>query len=859
MVQQIAVNDDEDELDVSAHEEKYKESEVPEYHCKIIHSVGRYCLIHDPNCVVKCTDKNCGKWFCNSGNGSSFGGASHIVRHLVKAKHKEVSLHAESALGETVLECYNCGCRNIFLLGFVPAKTEQVVMLLCREPCLSSGAIKEKDTDWDISAWQPLIDEKRFIEWLVKVPDEACESRARHLYGQQIAMLEEMWKQNPLAKLDESAKKVTGPLLPRVPLRFEDSGQYVQIFEPLIRLEAENDKKIKEAQTQSGIRVRWEWSLNKKRVAYFIFPKEDNEIRLTPGDELKLKVISNGEAAWEATGHIVKISQNNEEIGVELKKGTQIPEGQSKYTVDFVWKSTSFDRMLRGLRIYNEDTRSLSGYLYHKILGAEVEDLSLPVERIPKRLSANNLPILNAFQMNAVKKAIQSPLCIIQGPPGTGKTVTSATIVYHLAKIYGNPILVCAPSNIAVDQLTEKINATGLKVVRLCARSRESISSSVDYLTLHRQVRELKGAEFSTLQKLFLLKEETGELSTRDERNFRRLKRLAEDKIVAAAQVVCCTCVAASDKRIRKCRFMRVLIDEATQAIEPECILPVLKGAKQLILVGDHCQLGPVIMCKEAAKAGLSQSLFERLVSLGVRPTRLQVQYRMHPCLSAFPSMCFYEGSLQNGVSVAERTLANINFPWPVPNKPMFFYHSTGKEEISSTGTSYLNRAEAANIEKVVTHFMKAGIKPGQMGIITPYEGQRAFICSYMQRAGVIKQSLYKYIEVASVDSFQGREKDFIILSCVRSNENTGIGFLSSPRRLNVSLTRARYGLVICGNATVLAKDDLWNNLLNEYKRQGLLVEGSLMSLRPCMIQLRKPTRLIFEHEEEEQKVEENS
>ena len=217
--------------------------------------------------------------------------------------------------------------------------------------------------------------------------------------------------------------------------------------------------------------------------------------------------------------------------------------------------------------------------------------------------------------------------------------------------------------------------------------------------------------------------------------------------------------MAAFDRRLKKSRFLRVLIDEATQATEPECLLPILKGAKQVILVGDHRQLGPVIMCKNAAKAGLDQSLFERLVHLGTRPVRLQVQYRMHPCLSLFPSMSFYEGSLQNGVSIAERTYGSVNFPWPAVHKPMFFYHSSGKEEISASGTSYLNRTEASNIEKIVTCFMKAGIKPTQLGIITPYEGQRAYICSYMQRAGVIKQTLYKIIEVASVDSFQGREK----------------------------------------------------------------------------------------------------
>ena len=149
-------------------------------------------------------------------------------------------------------------------------------MLLCREPCLSSGAIKDKDTNWDIEAWQPLIDEKKFLPWLVKVPDEPLQMKARQLSGQQIAMLEDMWRENPHAKLEESQKKSAEQRLPRVPLRFDDSGQYVQIFEPLVKLEAEYDKKIKEAQTQNGIKVRWEWSLNKKRIACFVFPKEDN-------------------------------------------------------------------------------------------------------------------------------------------------------------------------------------------------------------------------------------------------------------------------------------------------------------------------------------------------------------------------------------------------------------------------------------------------------------------------------------------------------------------------------------------------------------------------------------------------------
>jgi len=144
----------------------------------------------------------------------------------------------------------------------------------------------------------------------------------------------------------------------------------------------------------------------------------------------------------------------------------------------------------------------------------------------------------------------------------------------------------------------------------------------------------------------------------------------------------------------------------------------------------------------------------------------------MHPCLSEFPSNCFYEGTLQNGVTVNERQSSGIDFPWPVPNRPMFFYVQMGQEEISASGTSYLNRTEAANVEKIVTTFLRSGVVPSQIGVITPYEGQRAYIVNYMSRNGSLRQQLYKEIEVASVDSFQGREKDYIILSCVRSNEH---------------------------------------------------------------------------------------
>ena len=165
---------------------------LPEHHC-------RYCGIHNPASVVKCN--LCNKWFCNSRGNTS---GAHIINHLVRAKHKEVTLHSESPLGDTVLECYNCGCRNVFLLGFIPAKADSIVVLLCRSPCLNSGALK--DSNWDLNQWLPLIEDRTFLPWLLKPPTDHEMLCARGISAQAINKLEELWKNNPDALLEDLEK-----------------------------------------------------------------------------------------------------------------------------------------------------------------------------------------------------------------------------------------------------------------------------------------------------------------------------------------------------------------------------------------------------------------------------------------------------------------------------------------------------------------------------------------------------------------------------------------------------------------------------------------------------------------------------
>jgi len=785
---------------------------------------------------------SCEKWFCSSSQGTNT--ASHIVNHLVRARHKEVQLHPESNLGDTILECYNCATKNVFLLGFIPAKSDTVVILLCRQPCAQGGSTK--DMNWDLSRWQPLIEERAFLHWLVSSPPEEDLLRARHVSSQIIARVEEAWKDNNAkanvfsVQVEPNPEDEPAPVL----LRYDDAFHYQNIFGPLVKMESDYDKKLKEAQSEDGLTVSWNEGLNNKHLASFELRKiELGDVKLAVGDEMRLRYRGELGAHWEGVGYVIKIpNSQSDAVTLELRTTAKDPappiDCTHNFSADYVWKATSYDRMQKAMRDF-ATKGLLSTFLFHKLLGHDVRATTGWKLNNSKRMNAPNLPDLNQSQSEAVKAVLQRPLSLIQGPPGTGKTVTSATIIYHLVKNSACQVLVCAPSNVAVDQLCERVHRTGLKVVRLTAKSREDVESSVSFLALHEQVRA--NDTIPALNKLSQLKVEMGELSTSDEKRLRQLTKAAEKEILDAADVVCCTCVGAGDPRLAKRKFRCVLIDESTQSAEPECLIPLISGCKQAILVGDHKQLGPVIMNKKAAKAGLNQSMFERLVNLGMAPIRLNIQYRMHPCLSEFPSNMFYEGQLQNGVTIEQRLRKDVDFPWPVQETPMVFWANYGNEEISASGTSYLNRTEASNVEKVVTRFFRAGVKPADIGVITPYEGQRSYIVTTMQNTGTFKKDAYKEVEVASVDAFQGREKDFIVLSCVRSNDNQGIGFLSDHRRLNVALTRAKYGLVIVGNPKVLAKHELWYHLLMHYKDRSCLVEGALDNMQISLLKFQRP------------------
>lgn len=787
-----------------------------------------YCGESRPKCIVQCCE--CNRWFCNGANGKS--NTSHLITHLVLRKHRSIKLHPDSNLQDTPIECYKCGRTNVFNLGFVAGKQQSVVVLLCRIPCS-----QEKSPDWDTDNWQPLVEDRHLLPWVTEVPTKDEMLLNEQVSVQDIRTLEAKWKEHQEATiLDiDSDPSEDEEEIEHLPERFEDVREYQQLFGKLVALEAKFDRESMESQTLENISISWKVQ-RKRTLATFSFGSfEFYGPHIGQGDKVSLEY-SGPELPlpWKGRGTIiVSPSATNDQITLDMDTREPIPmHVTTGFTADIEWSGISYDRMQDSLKRFGHGKIRVPKVIYQQLLGIPVPLGALKPGARPAGL--------NDSQFRAFQAAISNPLTLIQGPPGTGKTVTSAAIITQLCNgTSKSKVLVCAPSNVAVDHLALKLKEAGLRVVRLMASSREVGDPKIVGLTLDKLVWKKSNAKLrETIKKKA---EHPGSLSDAEERQYWKEYSAVTTAVLNGAQAVCCTCISAGNNFLRSTRFEAVLIDESTQASEPETLVPIAKGCKNLILVGDHRQLGPVISCNKARDAGLDMSLFGRLVSNGFTPSRLEVQYRMHPSLSEFPSNTFYEGSLQNGVTASERTWLGSTFPWPSVS-PTMFWSINGHEEISGSTTSYLNRAEATAVLSAVNRLLKDGVETSSIGIITPYEGQRTYLSNYLPLSS---SGDTDGIEVASVDEFQGREKDYIIFSCVRANDQRAIGFLRDPRRLNVAITRAKYGLIILGNAAKLTKNTLWHDLILHYSSKECLVEGELDNLKPFRLQLRSEKPIV--------------
>ncbi|ELP92903.1 hypothetical protein EIN_312750 [Entamoeba invadens IP1] len=287
---------------------------------------------------------------------------------------------------------------------------------------------------------------------------------------------------------------------------------------------------------------------------------------------------------------------------------------------------------------------------------------------------------------------------------------------------------------------------------------------------------------------------------------------------------------ATLSKAVFKIKFACAVIDESAQSIEPETFSGIM-NVQKAVLIGDIQQLPPTVVSNEAKNGGLEKSMFERLLQNGVAYALLTTQYRMHPAISQFPNNNFYNGKLVDGVDEDDRFDERIEGLFPNNEFPVMFVHCKGDEFYGTSGKSYGNDEEKKVVKFMVKKLNEKNIRDDEIGIISPYATQRELLGEE-----------HKTIEVSSVDGFQGNEKPFIIISCVRSNENRGIGFVGDHRRLNVSLTRAKYGLVIIGDAYTLMINPIFKNLMKFLYDKNCFVVAKEVEGKVCVVSEEVPT-----------------
>jgi len=492
-----------------------------------------------------------------------------------------------------------------------------------------------------------------------------------------------------------------------------------------------------------------------------------------------------------------------------------------KLGVELLFDNNSYDEMQNALKQASAIREKPEGKLARVLTGESVPQFS-------GQTIVPALPGLNGSQAAAVHKILSAQdLAIVHGPPGTGKTTTLVQVIKALIAQDKQQILVVAPSNTAVDLLSEKLSNEGLNVLRIGNPAR--VSEKLMSLTL-----DSKMAEHSYVKDVKKLKKQASEyknMAHKYKRNFGRAERdqrkalfdeahkimrevdkteqFIIDDLVAKAQVITATLVGSNHYTIRDVKFNTVVIDEAGQALEPACWISILK-AQKLIMAGDHLQLPPTIKSNEAARAGLSTTLLEKCAALYPEAvTLLDEQYRMNETIMGFSSKEFYDGRLKAHASVAHQLL--------IPGDMPFTFIDTagcGFDE-KLEGTSSVNPEEAAFLVKHLTHLaeeLSADTFPS-IAVISPYKEQIRILQELAAASEILKPFSDK-ISVNTIDSFQGQERDVVYISMTRSNTDGAIGFLSDIRRMNVAITRAKKKLVIIGDSSTLGNFPFYADLI---------------------------------------------
>jgi len=530
--------------------------------------------------------------------------------------------------------------------------------------------------------------------------------------------------------------------------------------------------------------------------------------------------------AWRGT-----ISRTNrQQIKVAIPRWAETGDSGGTFRLDLAHDEIAQRRQREAL---DRATEAQNGRL------ANLRDLMLEVGNV--RYDTKSAPktflnaALNESQQEAVTHALQTEdFSIIHGPPGTGKT-TAVIELIRQAVHRQEKVLATAPSNAAVDNLLERLAHHGVNVVRLGnpirvpellwphtlngkVANHPNIKLAAKYT---QQAREL----FHKVDRYTRAKPAPGEKRAyRQEAKAllaeaRTLEDQAVEQIIDQADVVCSTLTGLSYRRLKERTFTWGIIDEAAQAEEPSTWIP-MRWVERVVLAGDHCQLPPTVISTRAQREGLGISLMERLIDLyddQQISRRLTTQYRMHETIMGFSSTAFYEGSLVAADSVSHHLLTdlpNITAD-PLTTASLHYIDTAGAsydESAEEDTASRLNPQEADLLVKKLQTLLDLGVPAEMIGIITPYGGQARHLRELIPA---------EEIEISTVDGFQGREKEVILISLVRSNPDGEIGFLTDTRRINVALTRARRHLLVIGDSATITAHPFYQDLITYFEQTG--------------------------------------
>ena len=445
------------------------------------------------------------------------------------------------------------------------------------------------------------------------------------------------------------------------------------------------------------------------------------------------------------------------------------------------------------------------------------------------------VPQLNESQQESLYSILSArDLAIVHGPPGTGKTTTLVQAVKALISQEGKQILVVGPSNTAVDLLTEKLADEGLNVLRVGNPAR--VSDKLMSLTL-----DSRTAAHASMKEVRALKKQANEyrnMAHKYKRNFGRAEReqrkalfdeahkiirevgkteeYIQRDLISKAQVIAATLVGSNHYTVSALTYDTVFIDEAGQALEPACWIPILK-AKKVVLAGDPFQLPPTIKSDEAARKGLSTTLLEKCIQRHPETVvLLEEQYRMNTAIMTYSSNIFYKSKLRAHDSVAEGRLF-------AGDQPVNFIDTAGCGfEEKAEGTSTTNIDEAALLIRYLTCLLIT--LPGEnlpsVAVISPYKEQIHLLNELLENTGEM-QPFKDRISVNTIDSFQGQERDIVCISLTRSNAEGSIGFLADIRRMNVAMTRARKKLIVIGDSATLARHPFYAGFIEYAEKAG--------------------------------------